>query len=273
MSYASRTVQPLETQVAAAPDIDTQPVEPPPTPPGGEASPVYPKEHPSEGSFSELTSAGVARGWALDRDDPAGAIFVYFYVDGEMSWATYAGAARADLPGTAGTQGANHAFSWRIPDTYRDGVLHTLYAYAIDRSGYRRDSPLLGKQSFLLQPGNELPAGGLEKIDGDGKVTGWAVDPNTSHLALTVSFYVSAPDGDVVFKRDVPVGQVSASLPRPDVNEATGCRGDHGFEWSIPLEFRDGQTHKLHAYVDDTATQGRTSLKGSPKLFTLLSEK
>lgn len=270
MSSSSRTSELPETH-ALPPDIETQPVEPPPSPPGGDANPEDPPDiHPSIGSFDELTAAGVAKGWALDPDLPAGTIAVCFYVDGPMQQATYAGRAWARLPGTPESQGAGHAFSWRIPDTYRNGVTHTLYAYAIDYSGLKRDSPLLGTRSFLLQPANEAPVGVLESVDGTGKVTGWAVDPNQGYEALVVSFYVSDSLDDVSSKSQVFAGQVLADLSRPDVTEATGCQGGHGFEWTIPLEHRGAA--KLFAYVKDTSTQARTQLKESPMLLSAGTE-
>jgi hypothetical protein len=221
------------------------------------------------GGFEEFTATGVVRGWARDPDLPNGAIDVYFYIDGPMSSATYRGSTTANLPGKPGTSSENHAFAWRIPEptaqyNYRDGQPHTLYVYAIDCSGLKRDSPLLTQRTFVLPPGNELPLGALEKLDVNGGVTGWAVDPNSGMQALTVSFYV----GDSL-KNTVLAGQVYASLPRPDVNEATGCPGSHGFQWSIPSQFRDGMIHKLYAYVNDTTTQGRVLLNGSGMLFAL----
>jgi len=272
MSSSSRITEPMETQLLP-PDADTQPVEPPPHPPGGDANPEDPPDNrPSIGGFDVLIAEGVAKGWALDQDLPSGTIQVYFYVDGPMHMAgpiqkgTYAGMAWANLPGTPGSQGAGHAFSWRIPDDYRNGVSHTLYVYAIDYSGLTRDSPLLGTRTFLLQPMNEAPVGTLENVDGSGRVTGWAVDPNQSYEALRVSFYVSHSLTDDSPKSQVLVGQVLADLQRPDVTEATGCNGGHGFEWTIPLEHRSAV--KLFAYVKDTSTQAKTQLKGSPKLLS-----
>ena len=169
--------------------------------------------------------------------------------------------------GSSGHPGENRTFAWRIPDSYRDGASHTLYIYAIDCSGLKRDSPLLGQKSFVLPPGNELPLGALEKIDGSGLVSGWAVDPNSDSQELTVSFYVTASADSK--DQGVLAGQVLAHLPRPDVNELTGCWGGHGFEWTIPLQFCDGTPRGLRAYVTDTSTQGTVQLSGSPKSFTL----
>ncbi|HVG62416.1 MAG TPA: hypothetical protein VNA24_27885 [Hyalangium sp.] len=267
MSSTSRPPETIEFEARLPPDADTQPVEPPPEPPGkGEW--LRPSNRiPSVGGFDELTKTGVVKGWALDPDLPSGRCLVYFYVDGLMALKTYAGRAWAELAGTPGTQGAGHAFSWRIPDTYRDGRSHTLYVYAIDYSGLRCDSPLIGTRSFLLQPQNEAPVGVLEMVDGSGKVTGWAVDPNQGHEALVVSFYVSYSVIDDSPKSRVFAGQVRAGLSRPDVTEATGCQGGHGFEWTIPLEHRSAA--KLYAYVNDTSTQARTLLEGSPKLLSV----
>lgn len=270
MSSTSRTPEIIELEARMPPDADTQPVEPPPEPPGKGEWVRPPNKQPSQGSFDELTSAGVARGWAFDPDEPSGPCLVYFYVDGPMKLATYAGRTWAELPGTPGTRGAGRVFSWRIPDRYRDGLPHTLYVYAIDYSGLKCDSPLIGTRSFLLQSQNEAPVGALETIDGTGKVTGWAVDPNSGSEALVVSFYVSDSLMDDFPKSQVLAGQVRADLLRPDAIEATGCHGGHGFEWTIPPEHRSAA--KLYAYVTDTSTQARTQLKGSPKLLSAGTE-
>jgi hypothetical protein len=267
MSRSSRSDPSPET-AAMPPDIDTQPVEPPPSPPGGDGVPyIPPRVHRAVGAWEDFTSTGVVRGWALDPDWLEGSVEVFFYVDGLMSAATYAGPpSRANLPGKPGTQGENHAFSWRIPDRYRDGQQHILYAYAIDFSGFRGDSPLIGQKDFLLPPGNALPLGALEQIDGTGLVKGWALDPNAELESLTVSFYVDSLDKQ---QRGVFAGQVLAHLPRPDVNELTGCRGGHGFEWAIPPQLYDGLGHTLQAYATDTTTQASVELAGSPKTFLL----
>jgi hypothetical protein len=267
MSRSSRTGPFPEPQLSEPPNTDTEPVEPPPSPPGGDGIPVVPSNNRSVGSWDELTSTGVVRGWARDPDLPDGPIKVNFYIDAPMSVGSYKGSTWANLLGTPGTPGENHTFAWRIPDSFRNGASHTLYVYAIDCSGLKRDSPLLGQQSFVLMPGNELPLGALEKIDSSGLVSGWTVDPNLATQELTVSFYVTDPS--VPTKDGVLAGQVLAHLSRPDVNEATGCSGGHGFEWSIPAQFCDGTTRYLRAYVTDTSTQSTVLLSGSPKSFNL----
>jgi hypothetical protein len=63
-----------------------------------------------------------------------------------------------------------------------------------------------------------------------------------------------------------------ANVPRPDVNQVTGYRGNHGFEFSIPERFRDGSPHTIYAYgLDLTTGQPPTLLTDSPKTFTLHS--
>jgi hypothetical protein len=121
MSSTSRPPEIIEFEARLPPDADTQPVEPPPEPPGKDEWLRPSNKIPSVGGFDELTKTGVVKGWALDPDLPSGRCLVYF-----------------------------------------DGRSHTLYVYAIDYSGLRRDSPLIGTRSFLLQPENEAPVGVLE---------------------------------------------------------------------------------------------------------------
>jgi hypothetical protein len=59
-----------------------------------------------------------------------------------------------------------------------------------------------------------------------------------------------------------------ANVSRPDLN-AAGYPGDHGFNFQIPSQYRDGRTHLLYAYGIDTAGGTNPMLSGSPMQFNL----
>src|SRR5437016_3777423 len=82
---------------------------------------------------------------------------------------------------------------------------------------------------------SQLPIGWLDVVTPDYRLVGWTLDPDSPEQNLDVHFYVDGPAG-----RGVLVGAVVANLPRPDVNNATGYPGDHGFSFAIPEQYRSG---------------------------------
>ncbi|HYE07607.1 MAG TPA: PA14 domain-containing protein [Planctomycetota bacterium] len=93
---------------------------------------------------------------------------------------------------------------------------------------------------------NRLPIGSVASaLDGDN-VVGWTLDPDTAASSNQVRIVF---DGN----QDIAV-QVTASVPRPDVNQSTGYPGDHGFIVPVPAALRDGAQHRARAYGIDSAT-------------------
>ena len=101
---------------------------------------------------------GVAIGWALDRGDGARSVEVEFYIDGAPGkGGTFAGNARASALDKAvnwkyDVQGG-HGYVFRIPDAWRDGAQHRLYAQAVGCDG--KLSAALGPPggvAFTLSP-------------------------------------------------------------------------------------------------------------------------
>jgi hypothetical protein len=108
-------------------------------------------------------------------------------------------------------------------------------------------------------PANKAPIGYFDRVRDDGVADGWTLDPDNQNASNTVHIYI---DGQ-------HVGTTTANLSRPDVNQQ-GYQGNHGFEYNIPPQFRDGNQHSLVAYgLDLTNGQPATTLIGSPKTFTL----
>lgn len=105
---------------------------------------------------------------------------------------------------------------------------------------------------------NQPPVGALEQVKDDGTAVGWSRDPDNLNVANVVQFYVDGAKGV-----GTPVGQARADVIRSDV-------GNHGFEFSIPVKYRDGKPHTLYAYGQDIVS-GRpdTLLTGSPKSFNI----
>jgi hypothetical protein len=113
---------------------------------------------------------------------------------------------------------------------------------------------------------NAAPIGYLDGVSSNGTASGWAYDPNQSASSIQVHFYLDGAAGH----GGTLIGSVSASTGRSDVNAAMKISGNHGFEYSMPAQYRDGKQHKLYAYGIDTTNSGlSTLLQGSPKTFAI----
>jgi len=104
----------------------------------------------------------------------------------------------------------------------------------------------IGNPTPTPTPSNRKPEGGMEIPNGDGKVLGWARDPDNLNLPVNVHFYMSDANGN----NQKPIGGIWASEFRSDV-------GNHSFNWQIPdkvldgTPVRDGNPHRLFAYAMD----------------------
>ena len=119
---------------------------------------------------------------------------------------------------------------------------------------------------FEVTKASVTPIGWLDVVNGNGMVSGWALDPDNPSQSIAVHFYVDGPAGSGVF-----AGNTLANIQRLDVNQVTGFLGDHGYTFVIPPQFRDGRTHSLFVHSIDTSGSGSENvlLSGVPKNFTL----
>jgi len=92
---------------------------------------------------------------------------------------------------------------------------------------------------------NQPPVGSLEQVKDDGVAVGWSRDPDNLNTANVVHFYIDGAKN----AGGVLIGQARADVVRTDV-------GNHGFEFSIPAQYKDGNPHTLWAYGQDI-TSGR----------------
>ncbi|MGH9898445.1 MAG: NBR1-Ig-like domain-containing protein, partial [Pyrinomonadaceae bacterium] len=113
-------------------------------------------------------------------------------------------------------------------------------------------------------PANRSPIGYLDGV-GNGSVWGWTLDPDASAQPIHVHLYFDGPAGS---GRSSTFDVGPANQSRPDVNQATGYPGDHGYSVSIPLQYRDGRSHSVYAYGIDTTGIGNVVLQSAPKFFT-----
>jgi hypothetical protein len=93
------------------------------------SSSVYPPV-----GYLDTVANGVAYGWSLDRDDFAASNTVNFYIDDtaqSLVGSVKTDQVRSDVNQALGVTGS-HGFVWSIPDKYKDGLPHKLYAFGVD---------------------------------------------------------------------------------------------------------------------------------------------
>jgi endonuclease/exonuclease/phosphatase family metal-dependent hydrolase len=90
-------------------------------------------------------------------------------------------------------------------------------------------------------------------------IRGWGLDLNSSNDGLWVRIEIDGKH----------VQDVWTSEYRSDVNAALGVQGNHGFELTVPSQYRNGTTHSVRAYARDSSDSSPSELFGSPKIFLL----
>ncbi len=107
------------------------------------------------------------------------------------------------------------------------------------------------------------PVGSFDAIAdddvGNTHVRGWTLDPENPGTQIQAHVYIDGP---------YPYGKgfaTIASNPRLDVNLCTGYPGDHGYDFVIPAEFRDGNSHSVYVYGIGT-TSGNNAFIGNVPL-------
>lgn len=114
-------------------------------------------------------------------------------------------------------------------------------------------------------PVNNFPFGWLDGITQDGIISGWALDKDRPSESIDVQIYFDGPAGSGTF-----IASVNANLYRPDVNQAEGVTGNHGYNFPVPDRYKDGQTHTVWVYGidrDDPSGNSNRQLFGVPKSF------
>lgn len=167
------------------------------------------------------------------------------------------------------TNGAGHIFIYESGDPWGSvwayeckgcsaGCVHDLRTIGSNYSAIRRD----GVTDTPAPPPNAPPKGVLDGAACD-VVTGWAQDTNAPTAAIGVHLYFDAAAG-----APGAVGfPLMADVARPDLCGPLGSC-NHGFSMAMPLGYRDGKPHPVHAYGIDSAGGANKELDASPKTFT-----
>jgi hypothetical protein len=173
------------------------------------------------------TTGGVRlQGWALDPDT-TGPVQVHVYLDGRWAGAHAAGLPRSDVGAIYPRLGADHGFDVTFQTA---GGVRQVCAFAIN-TGPNGDANTFigcGSVSVSSDPFGSVEAAGSGP--GSVRVSGWALDPDTSDAAVQVSL-----DG-------VVVGTLPTDLARPDVAAVFPGRGTaHGYAGSFSAAPGDHQ--------------------------------
>lgn len=159
------------------------------------------------------------RGWALDNAPSGPAINVAVYVD-TTGYILQTTQSRSDVQAAFGLPRSTYGFQADLP---LPAGTHRVCAYALNN----RDNPLLGCQS-VTRSGN--PIGVVDSIEftdyaPGGRytvvMTGWSFDPDAPGVPGGVAYYVRGNDLGGV-NDSTRSGQVTTSIPRPDVQTAYG---------------------------------------------------
>jgi hypothetical protein len=113
-----------------------------------------PDKYTPVGQIDSVDNSGQVLGWAYDPDASSLSIHVAFYLDGTAGNGgtqiadINANTSRPDVNSQVSITG-NHGFVWSIPQQYKDGKQHTLYAYGRDTSyNGTRNALLNGAKTF-----------------------------------------------------------------------------------------------------------------------------
>ncbi len=158
-------------------------------------------------------------GWSYDADEPATSIPVAVYVDGQgVSWFP-TDRPRGDVNqafGITGTHGFDITFA-------APPGRHTVTVFAINAGG-GIGNPVVGQAAVDVG----TAVGHLDSVaragPGQVRMRGWAVDPDDPAAAIKVAAY----------RDDAGISWFPTGQARPDVNQALGIGGDHGFDITVP---------------------------------------
>ncbi len=214
--------------------------------------PPNPTEHTPEGVL-DAANCDLIGGWAVDNDTPNQAVTIQVYMDGPAGSGALIATVQANLNRS---DVGNHAFNIQpIPAQLRDGHAHRVYVYMLDTgSGAKflltngvRDIPVCS-----APPSNHPPIGSFDAATCD-IIGGWAFDQDEPSKSIVVEIYANGPQG---------IGTRIFSGPttglRSDVNSQYGITGNHGFTISTPQSLKDGNTHEIWVYAQDSTTNVNT---------------
>ncbi|MBI5134602.1 MAG: hypothetical protein HZA81_04480 [Candidatus Taylorbacteria bacterium] len=158
---------------------------------------------------------------------------------------------------------------------YTDSTCTTYVDY--DGDGYDDDSyevqcriPIYGDLAnaelpFTVNAVAKSPDGWVDSADCNA-INGWTFDADSEATSIQVHFY-NGPAGSGQW-----IGAITADSGRPDVNQAYGISGNHGFSFTPPASLKTGAEINVYAYGIGVNSSGgndglNSQLSGTPKTF------
>jgi hypothetical protein len=193
------------------------------------------------------------RGWAYDPDATAQSIGVQVKIyqsDGTTLYRTENLTANQSNA-NAGVSG-NHGFAATF--TGIPAATYKLKLFAIDYNG--DGDTQIGAVQTVTVTGTQ-PSGRIDACTGgEGEITvrGWAYDPDASAQSIGVQVKVYQSDGTTLYKQE----NLTANLPRNDVNTTYSITGQHGYSATID-DVAEG-TYKVKVYAIDTNGDGNPQI-------------
>jgi hypothetical protein len=202
------------------------------------------------GTLDQLTATGptvAISGWAADPDDLNGVTTVHVYVDGVGQAILSADQPRADLSGY-------HGYVTKLPMTVGQ---HTVCTYAMN-TGRGANNTNLACQKVTVSAANGDNPLGVESAGASGRtmtVSGWALDPNSPSVPLTVHVYV---DG-------VGLAILSANQPgAPTGSYIAGSGGLHNYTATLSLP---SGRHNVCTYGINTGAGTDNTMLGCTSVY------
>jgi hypothetical protein len=131
----------------------------------------------------------------------------------------------------------NYGYDYSIPGHIRDGRTIRVEVFAIN-AGQGTTNPGLGSYTVTCPPDN--PNGNVD-VANCTSIQGWALDLSEPTVSNDVHIYVSG----------YGFNTGPTQLLRQDVNNvyaAYGTSGKHGFSFTIPANYKNGQQHTVDVY-------------------------
>lgn len=203
------------------------------------------------GEVEAIDSEGVVTGYAFHSGAFHSSIEVEFEVDGVSIGFEPAGRVRPDI-NTRFVMGGTHGFSLQIPVRFLDDKVHVLRAIGQPLNGFPGAARVLTPTARFFKV--KSFRGYVDATDSEtGVVSGWAFFTPTPSASIQV--YLRALSNDP--NNPTPIGFFTTATPRPDVNQAFGIVGVHGFEVQLPWRMQ-GSTITLEVFaIDPTDFTGR----------------
>ncbi len=185
--------------------------------------------------------------WLLGRDGGA-----FAYGDAEFHGAATARRWEPGAPGTAALEplvgiAATGPGGYRLAEA-KEGAVHAFGPMSFSGGGGGFIAQGTGSGGTVTSP-NDPPVGYTDESS-VARVRGWAYDPNEPTRSIEVHVYI---DG-------VGYNLGPTTEYRGDVNAAHNITGYHGFEWTPPSQWSDGNPHTIEVYAIDSTGGTNTRL-------------